>query len=182
MFNEIEKKIMDLLIKLKDKSSFSENFFIDFKGILIKPLSDPINTVLVYPEENKASFAIQKDIKIDPKVAFSDIRKKVVIFLYLIQYLEDNKYIYRIKHNGTNEHKLWDDDYVGLSALDDDLQKKLYELWNCTFVIMSKLEDLKKSHYKTAEEKHKKHENIRNWLTLIFSFLATLISMVSFFF
>lgn len=60
MFSDIEKQIIDLLISLTDKSSLTNNFFIDFNGILSKPLSSPLNMVLVYPGENAAIFAIKK--------------------------------------------------------------------------------------------------------------------------
>lgn len=95
----------------------------------------------------------------------------------LIEYLGENKYIYCLKHEHTdNEWKTYGDEYIGLQALDGDIQKKLYELRHSTFVALPKLIDLKRHHYLTYEERMERFEKIRSWGLFFISIASLIIS------
>ena len=180
-FNDDEKRIMILLRKWDSKNNFISNILCDFQGVLPPPLNNPTVFRIFFPNERETScYILESHLQvIDAHSLWCIVRRKIVILLNLLRYLEEENYIRKVDNPCGEKDIDMPNDYILFQPMDAAISKELYELGKSTFIVLPKLDELISNDFKTEEDRKLEQEDKRAASTLNVARAALIVSIVS---
>ena len=174
LFNKFERKIIDSIIKLD-----SGKFVVQPINVFLESKISEFSNLQWISEENKIKIYCNRTLDIQNKedVDFiKSIAKDLYDYVFLMEYLESEKYIKLIKRENFDEHELIK--FEQNIPLDSFLEEKLFDLFQKDIKPLRELFILKNHNYMDADSYENKKRDIYYRVLTIITILVSVVGII----
>ena len=170
LFNKFERKIIDSIIKLD-----SGKFVVQPINVFLESKISEFSNLQWISEENKIKIYCNIQNKEDVDFIKS-IAKDLYDYVFLMEYLESEKYIKLIKRENFDEHELIK--FEQNIPLDSFLEEKLFDLFQKDIKPLRELFILKNHNYMDADSYENKKRDIYYRVLTIITILVSVVGII----